>query len=68
MAETNLEKVMREIDDLGVGSADWHEAMWFLYSILARRHAGLAWATRLDEQRRARAAATRAARAQDTPP
>lgn len=60
--ETRLDSVMGEIESLGVGTAEYHEAMWFLLTIMARRQAVIAESIRANTRRRARAAETRAAR------
>lgn len=55
-------QIMREIESLGYGTPEYHEAMWFLLSIMARRQYAIADRLRVDQRRRKRAAATRAAR------
>jgi hypothetical protein len=55
------DKVLKEIESLGVGTPEYHEALWFLFSIMARRHACIADRLRADQRKRERAAATRAA-------
>lgn len=62
MAASNLDAVMHDIDALGYGSPEYHEAMWFLLSVMARRQFATAERIRVDRRRRERAAATRAAR------
>ncbi len=58
----NVDTVMRDIESLGHGTPEYHEAMWFLLSIMARRQFAIAESIRTDNRRRERAAATRAAR------
>lgn len=63
--ETRIETVMAQITELGEGTPEYHEAMWMLLSVMARRQAIIA-----DQLRRARARAEvrRArARADDRP-
>lgn len=61
---SNLDQVMLDIESLGYGTPEYHEAMWFLLSIMARRQAMIAESIRRSradsERRRERAAATRA--------
>jgi hypothetical protein len=61
-ATPRLDAVMADIESLGYGSPEYHEAMWFLLSIMARRQACIADRLRADQRKRDRAAATRAAR------
>ena len=61
-ATPRLDAVMRDIESLGYGTAEYHEAMWFLLSIMARRQAVIADRIRVNGRRRERAAATRAAK------
>ena len=67
MSETRLDAVMREIETLGYGSPEYHEAMWFLLSVMARRQAMIAESIRSSRRdsarRRKRAAETRARKA-----
>lgn len=63
--ETRIEDVMAQIAALGEGTPEYHEAMWMLLSVMARRQAIIA-----DQLRRARASreareAARAARQAD---
>ena len=66
-AMPRLDAVMVEIESLGVGTPEYHEALWMLLSVMARRQACIADSirrSRVDsERRRARAAATRARKA-----
>lgn len=59
---SNLEVVMADINDLGVGTPEYHEALWFLLTVMARRQAVIAESIRTNQRRRDRAAATRATR------
>ena len=63
---SNVEAVMADINDLGIGTPEYHEALWFLFSILARRQYAIAESIRTNQRKRERAAATRAQRR--TPP
>lgn len=54
-----LDEVMTEINDLGYGTPEYHEAMWMLLSIMARRQACIADRLRADRRKRERAAETR---------
>lgn len=56
-----LDTVMADIESLGYGTPEYHEAMWFLLSIMARRQYAIADRLRADIRRRDRAATTRAA-------
>lgn len=62
MPAPHTDALMAEIDALGHGTPEYHEAMWFLLSIVARKHGALAERLRTDQRRRARATATRKAR------
>lgn len=55
-----LDDVMAQIEALGYGTPEYHEAMWFLLSIMARRQFAIADQLRRDRRKRERAAATRA--------
>lgn len=60
--QRNFDKVMRDINSLGEGTPEWHEAMWFLLSVMARRQAILADSKRRsirDSERRRAARKTR---------
>jgi hypothetical protein len=57
-----INAVMRDIESLGYGTPEYHEAMWFLLSVMARRQFAIADRIRADRRRREHAAATRAAR------
>jgi stalled ribosome rescue protein Dom34 len=62
MAESTtqrLDAVTAEIESLGYGTPEYHEAMWFLLSIMARRQAVIADSLRRSIRKRERAAATR---------
>jgi hypothetical protein len=59
---TRTDGVMAEINSLGYGTPEYHEAMWFLLSIMARRQYAIADRLRADRRKRERAAATRAAK------
>lgn len=61
-ATTNIDAVVAQINDLGYGTPEYHEAMWFLLSIMARKQYAMADRIRADQRKRERAAATRAAR------
>jgi hypothetical protein len=39
---SNIDRVMQEIGDLGYGTEEYHEAMWMLLSVMARRQAIMA--------------------------
>jgi hypothetical protein len=58
---SNIETVMADIETLGYGTPEYHDAMWFLLSIMARRQSAIAELKRQDARKRERAAATRAA-------
>lgn len=64
MSETisRTDALMRDIESLGVGTPEYHEALWMLLSVMARRQACIADQLRRDRRKRERAAATRAAR------
>lgn len=53
------EMIQKIEDDLGIGTPEYHEAMWMLFSVLARRHACIADDLRRNARRRARADETR---------
>jgi len=55
-----LDAVMQEIESLGSHTPEYHEAMWFLLSIMARRQYAMADNLRREQRKRERAAATRA--------
>ena len=57
-----FDQVLRDIESLGVGSPEYHEALWMLLSVMARRQACIADTKRRDRRIRERAAATRAQR------
>jgi len=59
-----MDAVMRDIESLGYGTPEYHEAMWMLLSVMARRQACIADQMRRDRRRRDRAAATREANRQ----
>jgi len=59
-----MDAVMRDIESLGYGTPEYHEAMWFLLSIMARRQFAIADRIRADRRKRERAAATREANRQ----
>lgn len=61
MSTPRLNAVMADIEDLGYGTPEYHEAMWFLLSIMARRQYAIADRLRAERRKRERAAATRAA-------
>lgn len=61
-----LDALMAQITDLGYGTPEYHEAMWFLLSVMARRQYAIADRLRADQRRRQRAAETRAARKAQT--
>lgn len=46
-ASTRLDAVMADITALGEGTPEYHEAMWFLLSIMARRQAMIAEGLRI---------------------
>lgn len=54
-----LDKLTAEIETLGYGTPEYHEAMWFLLSVMARRQACIADRLRADQRKRDRAAETR---------
>lgn len=54
-----VDAVIAEINELGYGTPEYHEALWFLFSILARRQFAIADRIRHDRRKRERAAATR---------
>lgn len=59
-AATKLDALMGEIESLGYGTPEYHEAMWMLLSVMARRQAIMADSirrSRRDAERR-RAART----------
>ena len=60
-ATPRLDAVQAEINSLGYGTPEYHEAMWMLLSVMARRQAIMADHLRMSQRRRERAAATRAA-------
>ena len=57
-----FDQVVRDIESLGVGSPEYHDALWMLLSVMARRQAIIADTKRRDRRIRERAAATRAQR------
>lgn len=59
---SRLDALMVEIQSLGYGTPEYHEAMWMLLSVMARRQACIADRLRANARRRERAAETRAAR------
>lgn len=61
---SNLDAVMADINSLGYGTPEYHEAMWFLLSVMARRQAIMADSMRLSRRKRERSAATRVANKQ----
>lgn len=61
-AASNLDAVMVDIESLGYGTPEYHEAMWMLLSVMARRQACIADRLRAERRKRERAAATRAAK------
>lgn len=61
MSTEKLDAIMEQIEELGYGTPEYHEAMWFLLSIMARRQYAIADQLRVNQRRRERAAATRAA-------
>lgn len=54
-----FDAVVAEINKLGYGTPEYHEAMWMLLSVMARRQACIADRLRADRRRRERAAETR---------
>lgn len=62
MSTPNLNRVMADIESLGYGTPEYHEAMWFLLSVMARKQYAMADRMRAERRKRERAAATRAAR------
>jgi hypothetical protein len=64
MSAPKIDKVLAEIAALGYGTAEYHEAMWMLLSVMARRQAIIAESIRTNQRRRDRAAATRERRRQ----
>lgn len=56
---SNTDRLMEEINALGVGTPEYHEGLWMLFSILARRQGILAEHARLSRRKRERAAETR---------
>ena len=62
--QTRLDGLMGEINALGYGTPEYHEAMWMLLTVMARRQAIIADRLRADQRRREhRAAAKQAATA-----
>lgn len=61
-ATPRLDAVQEQINELGYGTPEYHEAMWMLLSVMARRQAIIADQIRRSRATRERAAATRAAR------
>jgi len=59
-----MDAVMRDIESLGYGTPEYHVAMWFLLSVMARRQYAIADQIRADRRKRERAAATREAKRQ----
>lgn len=64
MADTTqrLDAVVRQIEELGYGTPEYHEAMAFLFTILARsqwRRADSIYASRRDTEKRKAAAQRR---------
>jgi len=62
---SNIDRVMQQINDLGWGTEEYHEAMWMLLSVMARRQAIMAdhiRRTRLREEARKRRKAEREAK------
>lgn len=64
MSETNLDALMREIQALGYGTPEYHDAMAFLLFVMAKRQGIIADSIRRSRAdsaaRRARAAARKA--------
>jgi hypothetical protein len=54
-----LDGVMQQIESLGHGTEEYHEAMWMLLSVRARRQAIIADRLRAERIRRERRAETR---------
>ena len=53
MSDTpNFDMVMRMIEQLGEGTPEYHEALWFLFSVMARRQAIIADSLRRSQARR----------------
>lgn len=64
MPAPRLDRVMAEIEALGYGTEEYHEALWMLLSVMARRQAVLAESarrSRLAMEARARRRADREA-------
>lgn len=54
-----LDALMEQIEALGYGTPEYHDAMWMLLSVMARRQACIADRLRADRRKRERAAETR---------
>lgn len=53
MSDTpNLDRVLKTIDELGVHSEEWHEAMGFLLLTLARKHWDVSRSMRRSREKR----------------
>lgn len=66
MSESRTDSIMRQVEELGYGTPEYHEAMWMLLSVMARRQACIADRLRADHRRREHRAAARAERAGET--
>jgi hypothetical protein len=62
---SRMDAIQAEITALGYGTPEYHEAMWFLLSIMARRQACIADRLRADRRKRERAAETRRLRKEE---
>ena len=66
--QSNLDKVMQDIESLGVGTPEYHDAVAFLLTIMAKRQWIIADSIRRSrrdsQQRRERAARRKTARVQ----
>lgn len=51
---TNMDEVMAQITALGENTPEYHEALWFLFSVLARREASMAERMRANARRNER--------------
>lgn len=69
--QTNFDKVMRQIEGLGVGTPEYHDAVAMLLTVMARRQWIIADSMRRSqrdsERRRARAAERREQKTQHQP-